>query len=408
MPTSSPMMAASGWCATLPPDPFHHQHSAIARRMIAPTIIDRALAFLRILPYLALFADMVIVVGELSRGHWRHCSRRLHRLCRWRHDADAVKSALTASAQAICDPLMGKSHGPRHHNLHCFGHHSRRNPHADLTDLSKPSASLQTNAVDGPIQRLFQGRRTHRPARSARKTNSQWSLHRQLGILFAGYCRLSRRRRCHTGASGALSRTTEGIVEAVGGFEDRVWPDRSLPDRRVADRPRIIRRGALCCADLDAQHPKSSAIYKLAGRLPHLMVSASENDATEAAHREKEIDRTDDEHGGQWAPDQSDIGAAEEHGLSERHEVRRRAGCSHTVLQPDRHALHRRGDAGQQLGDDEDRHRQQPKLAYGRRQRAEQDAESRNRERIKGCAEEEEKERAGDRCADPPVNDELQ
>jgi hypothetical protein len=95
------MMAASGWCATLPPDPFHHQHSAIARRMIAPTIIDRALVFLRILPYLALFADMVIVVGELSRGHWRHCSRRLHRLCRWRHDADAVKSALTASAQYV-------------------------------------------------------------------------------------------------------------------------------------------------------------------------------------------------------------------------------------------------------------------------------------------------------------------
>jgi hypothetical protein len=27
--------------------------------MIAPTIIDRALVFLRILPYLALFADMV-------------------------------------------------------------------------------------------------------------------------------------------------------------------------------------------------------------------------------------------------------------------------------------------------------------------------------------------------------------
>jgi hypothetical protein len=48
-------------------------------------------------------------------------------------------------------------------------------------------------------------------------------------------------------------------------------------------------------------------------------VSAPENDATEAAHREKEVDRTDDEHGDQWAPDQSNIGAAEEYGLSERH-----------------------------------------------------------------------------------------
>jgi len=49
-----------------------------------------SVGLLRVLSYLALFAAMVIVVGRLSRGHWRHRSRWLHHLCTWPLGSDAV------------------------------------------------------------------------------------------------------------------------------------------------------------------------------------------------------------------------------------------------------------------------------------------------------------------------------
>ena len=60
-------------------------------------------------------------------------------------------------------------------------------------------------------------------------------------ILFAGCRGLSKRCRCQAGASAALRGATKEIIENVGGFEERVRADRSLPDRRMADRARIIR-----------------------------------------------------------------------------------------------------------------------------------------------------------------------
>ena len=93
------------------------------------------------------------------------------------------------------------------------------------------------------------------------------------------------------------------------------------------------------------------------------------------------------------APDKRYVGATEQHGLREGDEMRGRADRLHHVLQPDRHALHRGAASRKQLRDHHDRHREQSELAHRRRQRAEQNAESRDHESVNRCADEEQQHR---------------
>src|SRR5208283_2932560 len=82
-----------------------------------------------------------------------------------------------------------------------------------------------------------------------------------------------------------------------------------------------------------------------------------------------EIDDADGEHRDERTPHKGDVGATEQHGLSELDEMRRRADRLNEILQPDRHALHRRAAAREQLRDHQHRHGEQAELAHGRGER---------------------------------------
>src|SRR5262245_20961892 len=101
------------------------------------------------------------------------------------------------------------------------------------------------------------------------------------------------------------------------------------------------------------------------------MDSASEDDAAEAAKRKGEIDAADHRHCSELRPDDSKVCAAIENGLREGDEMRGRADDPHHLLQPDWHALHWRGAAGEKLHHKKDGSREQCELTHGRRDRAE-------------------------------------
>jgi hypothetical protein len=107
--------------------------------------------------------------------------------------------------------------------------------------------------------------------------------------------------------------------------------------------------------------------------------SAPKNHAPKSAQGESEVDAPYRRHGSELRPNNRKIGAAIKDGLRECHEMRGRTDNPHHVLQPNGHALHWRGAAGQKLHDEEDGSREQCELAHGGRDRAEQDAKSCNR-----------------------------
>src|SRR5271165_476663 len=71
----------------------------------------------------------------------------------------------------------------------------------------------------------------------------------------------------------------------------------------------------------------------------------AEDHLAEADAGHGEIDDADGEHRDERTPHKGDVGATEQHSLSELHEMRRRADRLNKILQPDRHALHRRAAA---------------------------------------------------------------
>ena len=106
-------------------------------------------------------------------------------------------------------------------------------------------------------------------------------------------------------------------------MEEFVRPDVANPTTIGASANRSRIEGTL---SLDKQlHQFNLTLSRLSGRsrTSHCYTllsmanrrSAAENDATEAAHRDGEIDNADDEHRDKLPPDEGDVGAAEQHRL---------------------------------------------------------------------------------------------
>jgi hypothetical protein len=70
----------------------------------------------------------------------------------------------------------------------------------------------------------------------------------------------------------------------------------------------------------------------------------------------------------------------------------------------DRHALHRRRAARQEVHDDEDRHDDEAELRHGGRDRGNQDAESRDRKEVEHGRSHEEHDRARHRSVEEPLD----
>src|SRR5271166_3545880 len=83
------------------------------------------------------------------------------------------------------------------------------------------------------------------------------------------------------------------------------------------------------------------AATRSAGCFSRAPGSAAEDHLAEADAGDGEIDGADHEHRCERPPEQRDVCASEQHGLSELHEMRRRADRLNEILQPYGHALHR-------------------------------------------------------------------
>lgn len=90
-----------------------------------------------------------------------------------------------------------------------------------------------------------------------------------------------------------------------------------------------------------------------------LMHLGSEDHPAEAVQGETKVNAADHRHGDELRPDDGKIGTAIQNGLREGDKMWGRADDPHHVLQPDRHALHWRGAAGQKLHDEEHGSREQ-------------------------------------------------
>src|SRR5262245_26898850 len=134
--------------------------------------------------------------------------------------------------------------------------------------------------------------------------------------------------------------------------------------------------------------------------------SGPKDDAAETAQGKCEVDAADRGHRDELRPDDGEISAAIKDGLREGDEMWGRADDPHHVLQPDRHALHRSGAAGQKLHDKEDRSREQRELAHSGRDRAKQNAERGDCESVKRGSKEKEGQGAGDGNLEQPLDHE--
>src|SRR5262245_34184909 len=110
--------------------------------------------------------------------------------------------------------------------------------------------------------------------------------------------------------------------------------------------------------------------------------SSAEDHSAEAAKRKREVNAANHRHSDEVRPDDGKIGTAIQNRLREGDEMWGWADYPHHVLQPDGHALHRRGAAGQKLHDKKHGSREQRELAHGSRDSAEQDAERGDREGV--------------------------
>src|SRR5262245_3576384 len=144
----------------------------------------------------------------------------------------------------------------------------------------------------------------------------------------------------------------------------------------------------------------------LAGRRYWPLRSISEDHAAETVQREGKIDAADRSHRDKPRPDDREVGAAIENGLREGNEVWRRADDPHDMLEPDRHALHRRCAAGQELHDDENWNCKQSDMSHGRGFRPEQDAEGGDGKGVKRASRQKKAQRARDRNLEPPLDHE--
>src|ERR1700733_2171534 len=140
--------------------------------------------------------------------------------------------------------------------------------------------------------------------------------------------------------------------------------------------PRLVDRAALCTYAAQAVKPSTaiggSAYYNyivvriLTGSGASEQ-STAEDHFAEADAGNGEIDGADRKHRDKRTPNKGDVGAAEQHRLGELHEMWRRADRLNEILQPDRHAFHRRGAPREQLRDHQHRHGEQAELAHRRR-----------------------------------------